>query len=233
MTIFCFKKITPTIRLGDKLKTIREERGLDLISVSKLTRIPQKYLEALENGQYTLLPKAKAHRLAYVREIAKIFQLSPADSMEQFENEFGLTGADLSHPHRGVKLFPFASISIFVRNFAAFAMVIVFAGYLIWQVRGILQPPQLAIFAPIEGFVETSAHTVIEGETEPESRLTINGADVMVSEEGKFSAQIDLGAGVNTIQISATKKHGKTTTVTRHIVVKLPASHEPLTLKNN
>lgn len=225
--------MTPAVRLGDKIRMTREDRGLDLISVSKLTRIPLKYLEALENGQYSKLPEAKAHRLAYVREVAKIFQLSPVDCTEQFENEFGLADANLSHPRRGVRLFPFASISIFVRNFAAFAMVIVFAGYLIWQVRGILQPPQLAIFSPIEGLVATSAHTVIEGETEKESRLTINGAEVMVNEEGRFSAQIDLSAGVNTIQISATKKHGKTSTITRHIVVKLPAGHEPLTLKNN
>jgi cytoskeletal protein RodZ len=233
MTMFCFKKVNPCLRLGDKIKKTREDRGLDLISVSKLTRIPQKYLTAIETGNYSLLPMAKAHRIAYIREIAKIFQLPAEECLEQFENEFGLAGADLEHPRRGIKLFPFSSISIFIRNFAAFAMVFVFAGYLMWQVRGILQPPHLAVFSPDEGFIVATAHTTIEGETEKESRLTVNGADVMVNEQGKFSAQIDLGPGVNTIQISATKKHGKTTTITRHIVVKLPAGRDPLTLKNN
>jgi cytoskeletal protein RodZ len=233
MTVFCYKKLDKAMRLGDRFKKIREDRGLDLVSMSKLTRIPIKYLTALEDGHYSRLPKAKAHRLAYVREIAKTFQLSIAECLEKFENEFGLADTDRDHPSKGIQLFPFASISIFIRNIAAISLVFVFAGYLTWQVRGILQPPHLAIFSPTEGFVALSPRTTIEGKTEKESKLTINGADVMVNEQGVFSADIDLSPGVNTIQISATKKHGKTTTITRHVVVKLPANREPLTLKNN
>ncbi len=219
------------MRLSDQIKTAREERSLDLPSISKLTRIPEKYLEALESGNYDLLPKAKSHRVAYVRELAKIYQLSPTKCLEQFDNEFGCADTHTGHPLRGINLFPFASISIFVRNIAAFSLVLIFSGYLIWQVRGILQPPNLAIYSPSEGYVVNGSHTFIEGQTERETKLTVNGAEVMVTEEGKFSTQIDLKAGVNTIQVSATKKHGKTTTITRHIVVKLPASRDPLTLK--
>ena len=220
------------MRLGDKLKKLREDMGFKIDEVSKLTRIPLKYLEALENGQYSRLPKAKAHRLAYVRELAKIYCVSVNECVEKFENEFGLADANLEHPTQGVKLFPFASISIFIRNFAAFTLVIIFAGYLAWQVRGVLQPPKLTIFTPTEGYVASALKTLIEGETEKESRLTINGSEIMVSEEGLFSANLDLSPGVNTIHVSATKKHGKTTTITRHVVVKLPANREPLTLKN-
>jgi transcriptional regulator with XRE-family HTH domain len=232
MTVFCYKKIDPVMRLGQRIKKTREERGLDFATVSKLTMIPVKYLEALENGKYSKLPKARAHRLAYIRELTKIFQLPTAELIEQFENESGFADTPLTHPKRAVRMFPFASISIFIRNISAFAMVFLFAGYLVWQVRGILEPPRLAIFSPSEGYIANSPHTIIEGETEKESRLTVNGQDVMVNEEGKFSAQIDLSAGVNTIQISATKKHGKTTTITRHIVVKLPTNREPVSLNN-
>jgi cytoskeletal protein RodZ len=233
MTVFCYKKLDKAMRLGDKFKKIREDRGIDLASLSKTTRIPIKYLEAIENGFYPKLPKAKAHRIAYIREIAKFFQLPAMECVEKFENEFGLADTPLEHPTQGVRLFPFASISIFIRNLAAISLVFVFAGYLAWQVRGILQPPHLAIYSPNEGFVATTPRTTIEGETEKESHLTINGADVMVSEQGKFTADIDLSPGVNTIQVSATKKHGKTTTITRHIVVKLPANRDPLTLNKN
>ena len=64
--------------------------------------------------------------------------------------------------------------------------------------------------------------TLIEGETEKETKLTVNGKDVMVNEAGRFSTEIDLNDGVNTIAVSVTKKHGKTTTITRHVVVRLP-----------
>lgn len=217
------------MRLGEKFHKIRVERKLDAEALSHSTRIPLKYLEAIETGSYCSLPKARAHRSAYIRELARALNISPEECLEQFEKEAGFENAPIAHPHRAVRIFPFASISIFVRNIAIAALVFTFAGYLVWQVKGILEPPYLAIFSPSEGYIVSTQHATIEGETEKESRLTVNGQEVMVNEEGKFSTQIDLGTGVNTIQISATKKHGKTTTITRHIVVKLPT--QPVTLK--
>lgn len=211
------------MRLGDKLREARREKSLELIDVSRITRIPEKYLEAIEVGTFTILPKAKAHRVAYVREYAKILKLEPEDCLYQFEKEAGLDDTLKSHPHQNIKIFPFASISIFLRNILVGAVALSFAGYLMWQVNGVLQPPKLSVFFPSEGYVTAVPHTTIEGETEKESKLTVNGQEVMVNEQGKFSTAIDLSNGVNTVQILATKKHGKTTTITRHIVVKLPS----------
>jgi cytoskeletal protein RodZ len=217
------------MRLGEKFHKIRTERHLEVDTVSRMTRIPPKYLEAIESGSFCSLPKARSHRTAYIRELARILEISPEECLEQFDKEAGFKDAPITHPHQGIRMFPFASISIFVRNIAIGALVVSFAGYLIWQVKGILEPPYLTIFSPSEGYIVSTPKATVEGETEKESRLTVNGQEVMVSEQGKFSTQIDLGAGVNTIDISATKKHGKTTTITRHIVVKLPT--QPVTLK--
>lgn len=199
-----------------------EGKKLDEKTLAHLARIPEKYLQAIKNSKFDSLPKAKAHRLAYIRSIAKVLELPADECIVQFEKEAGLNNADLAHPLRSIRLFPFASISIFIRNLTVAGLVVLFAGYLVWQVRGILQPPYLAVFTPTEGNVVSAPRTTIEGETEKESRLTVNGQDIMVSEQGKFSTEIDLGNGVNTIQISATKKHGKTTTIVRHVVVRLP-----------
>jgi hypothetical protein len=46
----------------------------------------------------------------------------------------------------------------------------------------------------------------------------------MVNEQGHFETKVDLTTGLNTITILATKKHGKTTAITRHIVVKQNAT---------
>ncbi len=222
MTIFCYKKVIPPMRLGEKFKKTREEKNFDKKTFLHLTQIPEKYLLAIEEGTYDLLPKAKAHRLAYIRSIAKVLEMPVAECIVQFEKEAGLNNADLAHPLRNIRLFPFASISIFLRNLTVGGLVVLFAGYLVWQVKGVLQPPYLAVFTPAEGNVVSTPRTNIQGETEKESRLTVNGQDIMVNEQGKFSTEIDLGGGVNTIQISATKKHGKTTTIVRHVVVRLP-----------
>ncbi len=223
------------MRLGEKFKKASEEKNLDKKTLLRLTHIPEKYLMAIEEGTYNILPKAKSHRLAYIRSLAKALEIPSDECIVQFEKEAGLDNADLAHPLRSIQLFPFASISIFLRNLLVVALVLLFYGYLVWQVRGVLQPPYLEVFTPTEGNLVSSPRTTIQGETEKESRLTVNGQDIMVNEQGKFSTDIDLSGGVNTIQISATKKHGKTTTIIRHVVVRLPTSatleSKPISIK--
>lgn len=223
MSIFCYKKIDSAVRLGEQFRVKREEMGMTLETAALLTHIPLKYLLALEQSQFVDLPKTKAHRLAYVKEYAACLNLSPQVCVGQFSCEDGLEGSLLIHPHRAVKLFPFSSISTALRAIILVSMVIFFASYLVWQVRRVLEPPQLAVYSPVEGHVLTQTRTIIAGETEKETHLTVNGQDIMVAEDGKFETMIDLTTGVNTITIEATKKHGKTTTLTRHVVVKQTA----------
>jgi len=230
MSIFCYKKIEAAGRLGENFKKKRLERDLTLTALSETTRIPLKYLEAIERDDFLKLPLGKPFRLAYVREVAQALGFNPEQCVYQLENETGLDSVPLIHPHRSIRLFPFSSISIFLRNGLLASFVLLFAGYLIWQIRGILQPPRLSVYSPLEGYVVSQPNTLVQGETEKESRLTVNGQEIMVSESGRFETKIDLSNGVNTIVIEATKKHGKTTSVTRHLVVKQKIKNSPLSL---
>ena len=40
----------------------------------------------------------------------------------------------------------------------------------------------------------------------------------MINEQGHFASTIDLSKGVNTITMTATKKHGKSTSLVRHVI---------------
>ncbi len=231
MSIFCAKKLAPCIRLGDKFRQKRADLQLDIHTIAARTAIQKKYLEAIENAQYSLLPKAKAYRLAYVRQFAEAVGLDPAQCAEQFLHEDGLHDLTIVHPHRSIKLFPFSSISIFVRNGVLIAGVLLFVVYLGWQVHGILEPPHLEVFAPVEGYILNNPTALVQGETDKETRLTVNGQDIMVNEAGQFEAKIDLSTGVNTIVITATKKHGKVASVTRHLVVRPNQKDNQVSLK--
>lgn len=231
MSIFCLKKLDPSQRLGNKLREKREAAGLTVEDIAAQRRIQKKYLEALESNNFRLLPNARAYRLAYVREYAEALGLEPKACVAQFVREEGLGDTAPVHPHRTIKLFPFASISMFARNALLICVVLLFGGYLATQIRGILRPPKLAVFTPQDGYVVTDLATVVQGETEPEARLTINGQNVVVDEAGRFETKVDLTAGVNTITVLAAKKHGKTTTVVRNLVVKARSQTEPISLK--
>ena len=125
-----------------------------------------------------------------------------------------------THRQHILKFWAFNSLSRIFRNATIAILLAGFLGYLAWQVNGILQPPKLTVFTPADGLISNKPITLVQGETEKEARLTVNGKEAMLNDHGKFEIPMDLSNGVNTITISAIKKHGKVTTITRHVIVK-------------
>ncbi|MES2966582.1 MAG: helix-turn-helix domain-containing protein [Patescibacteria group bacterium] len=220
MAIFCSKNLEPMVRVGQRLQKARTQQNLTLQDISNKTRIPLKYLEAIETARFKELPNAKAHRLAYIKEYAKMLNLNPASFLYQFSQESDLHNTPTIHPRRTIAFWPLNSLSTILRSVVVGVFLVGFVGYLLWQVNGILQPPKLFVFSPNDGSVSNKLTAVIQGETEKEVHLTVNGKEARPNDKGRFEIILDLSNGVNTINISAIKKHGKTTTITRHVIVK-------------
>jgi cytoskeletal protein RodZ len=219
MSVFCVKPIAPAERLGSRLKDAREAAGLTLDQVSTITHVPVHYLEFIDQGLFSKLPKASVFRRAYIKEYAVAVGLSADLCVDQLTREAGLSETVLP-PRRSLSFAPFATLSMAARAAVLASVVLLFTGYLAFQIRGVVEPPRLELFAPLEGEVTNGLQTTIAGQTEPEVSLTVNGQKLMVNDQGSFATKIDLAPGVNTIVISAIKKHGKMSTLTRHIVVK-------------
>lgn len=60
--------------LGKSLKVKREEKNLTLNEIAESTRIPLRYLEAIESGDLSLLPGPPYDR-AFVKQYARILEL--------------------------------------------------------------------------------------------------------------------------------------------------------------
>jgi cytoskeleton protein RodZ len=69
---------------GDRLRREREMRGVSLEELSVATRIPPRYLEAIETEQWELLPGRVFNR-GYVRAIAQFIGLSEDDMLADYE----------------------------------------------------------------------------------------------------------------------------------------------------
>lgn len=119
------------------------------------------------------------------------------------------------------------------RGLALAGLILFFSGYLVWQVKGILEPPRLLLASPEEGELVNGLSLKIRGETEPETTLLVNGQTVMVNEAGRFDMKIDVQQGLSTLTFQAIKKHGKTTTITRHVVVAPPKLMEKVSMEDN
>lgn len=70
--------------LGAILRDAREAKGLTLAEVQNRTRITTRFLEALENGQYEVLP-TPVHVRGYLRNYARCLGLDPQPLLERYE----------------------------------------------------------------------------------------------------------------------------------------------------
>lgn len=70
--------------LGNILREAREAKGLTLSEVQEQTRINVKFLSAMENGQYNLLP-TPVHVRGYLRNYARFLSLDPTPILDRYE----------------------------------------------------------------------------------------------------------------------------------------------------
>lgn len=86
--------------LGRLLAEARAAKELSLADVEAATRIRQKYLEALETGAYTALPRGAVAR-GFLRTYARFLGLDEADTLHRYAQESGDTGGHLEIPEPG------------------------------------------------------------------------------------------------------------------------------------
>ncbi|MBU0546414.1 helix-turn-helix domain-containing protein [Patescibacteria group bacterium] len=222
MPNFIAKKLAPPFRLGEKLRTSREEQGLSVETLSLQVSIPKEHIFSLEENNFNKLPRARVFRAAYLRSLASALNLKPDLVLKQFAEEGGWDDITTDHPAESFQNVRTRALSVLARNLAIAGFIFIFVFYLAWQIRGILTPPKLEVFSPLEGAVIKAQNVLVQGQTESETHLTINDQAVRPNDRGGFESPVDLSNGINVITISATKKHGKSTTVIRHIIANIP-----------
>ena len=70
--------------LGTLLREAREAKGVTLADVQEATRINSRYIEALEEGQYDILP-SEVHVRGYLRNYARYLGLDPKPLLDRYE----------------------------------------------------------------------------------------------------------------------------------------------------
>lgn len=211
------KKLEPAEPISFRLKHAREERHLSIPEVADLLKMNKEHIELIESGEYARLPFAHIYQKKLLGNYAEVLGLSKENIMKQFEIERG--EKDQVTP---VKIRRFHESKFNLPSFLRVSGVVLSStfllGYLGYQVKQIVNPPELQLFAPIDGLVTKDQSIQVKGKTESEVKVTINGKEIKHDEQGVFDEPMTLSQGVNTIIISATTKHGKISTLTRYVV---------------
>lgn len=75
-------------QLGELLRNMRESKGISLSQAAAETRILQRYLVALEEGDYLNLP-GDVYARGFIRNYARFLGVSPEDALQLYRQERG------------------------------------------------------------------------------------------------------------------------------------------------
>jgi len=209
------------LNVGQQLKARRQAIRLSLAQVELDTKIRGKFLTALESGEYKSLPNDIYSR-GFVQHYANHLGLDGAFVAAQYVGERGgVDQAETKRPQmeRGARIVLTRRL---LSAFGALAVVAAVLWYLLWQFSALAAAPQLTITSPDADRVLAGAVINVAGRTTPGADVNVNDSPVLTDTDGNFSEKVALQDGINTIRISSKSKLGKSTSVTRNVLAKLP-----------
>jgi len=206
-----------------RLKQARIKRGITLDILAEQTRINKIYLKALEECRIEAIPVAPIYIKQYIRQYAKAVGLAEKELLRGFgfENQWqskAHTKQTKPHPSPIPTNRSFLNIPKLARAMALTGITGAFVIVMVLQLLHFLEPPTLTVVNPPDGFVTSESVIAIQGYTEKEVTININGTPIQNDEAGFFQTKIPLQKGVNTIAIQATKRSGKQATDVRTVV---------------
>lgn len=79
--------------LGSRLRMAREEKSLTLDELQAITRIQKRYLSAIEEGNFEVMP-GKFYTRAFIKQYAEAVDLEPEVLFEEYKNEIPVAYED-------------------------------------------------------------------------------------------------------------------------------------------
>jgi len=100
-----------------------------------------------------------------------------------------------------------------------FLVLLIFVVAYFWkEIKFLIEPPSLEIVQPQEDTTVGQEIFEILGKTNPYAVVNIRGEQVYVDKDGNFKKEVSLLMGLNTFQIEAKNRFGKTNTIIRRII---------------
>ncbi|MDP1913053.1 RodZ family helix-turn-helix domain-containing protein [Brevundimonas sp.] len=131
--------VTDASTLGDGLRIAREHSGRSLAELSSITRVPSRYLTALEQNDFSTLPN-RVFSIGYVRAYAGSLGLDEQLAVERFRRE----SPDPSIPLQAPVGVAFEEVRRYSPRLiaAGLALVIAVVGWNVFQRVSLMRAPQ-------------------------------------------------------------------------------------------
>jgi cytoskeleton protein RodZ len=215
------KPKTEAGKVGPQLKARRQSLRLSLAQVELDTKIRGKFLTALESGDYSSLPNDIYSR-GFVQHYANHLGLDGGLVARDYALERGGVEAGKTHAPKLQKPPKLVFTGKVAAVLSAVVVVVAVLGYLLWQFSSLAAAPILSLSSPDPNDVVNGEVLTVSGHTVPGSDVSVDGSAVLSDTNGNFSERVALQNGVNAIRVTSRSKLGKSTTVVRSVLAKLP-----------
>lgn len=221
-------------RLGDALRQQREQMGVTLEQAAEDTRIREKFLLAIESGDYQSLP-GTVYTKGFLRNYAEYLNLDPEEMVALYTGERGgVEPARTFAPMKPLVKRSFIFTPAVLVPVVVLAGILLFVGYIYYQFTNFAVAPHVDITDPPGDAVSQIAEYTVKGRTNPEGRITVRVSpgldtinDVRPASDGTFTVTVPLKPGPNHIEVQVLDPSGKLAQAARTIQLNPTVSNDP------
>lgn len=208
------------VRVGQRLQTVRVKKSLSLEEIAKATKIKQKFLMAIEKGEYSKLP-SPAYAQGFVSNYADYLGLPKSEIIALFKREFDAKKAYNVLPDSFARRKEFPLTRIHIQQSLIIGMLLLcgIILFLVYQYRFVFMPPTLRVNIPIAN-ATLSQNPVITGQADSNDTVTVDNEPAQVDENGAFRKELSLFPGKTMITVIAKNQFGKESELNESVTVK-------------
>ena len=207
------------VSFRDYLREYVDIKGVSTKKLSDITNIPERYLEALLEGNVDSLPPPP-YILGYIGKLAEALEFDKEEMWRLYKKDNNLNG---SGPLDRLPSNRYAIKSFNKKILIGGAVGLLILIYLLWNFNKILGTPLLEITYPTADNLVVRQSTIsIEGKTSANAKLIVNDDEVLVDEDGRFKKEYTLSPGLNIITVTSKKFLGKSISADKKITYEIP-----------
>jgi len=223
-SFFRKKNIVTQETLGERLSKVRQGKNWSLKKAAEETGISQNNLKYLEKSLYD-----KILGEVYIKNFIKTYSLklglSPQKCLEKYQKEKHIIEEQkqrkfLKEIEPGKIIHQILKPKTIKISAVCLVMIVVLS-YIILNLYQTIAPPKLELYYPPDNLEINKIILDVYGKANDEAKIKINQTPVLSQEDGSFRETITLKPGLNTLIISAKRKHGLEKNIIRHILVVL------------
>lgn len=201
--------------IGKLLNEARTKKRYSLGKVEEETKIKKEFIEGIERENWKALPDFPVVS-GFVKSLASFLNVDEKVALAILRRDY---------PPRPVNINPKPDVSnefiwsprlTFIAGVVVILVVIL--GYLAFQYFRFVSPPTLTLYQPKEGQVVSQKNLLVSGKTDTDATILVNNQPVLVDESGNFSTTMEITQKTTEIEVKATSRSGRETTIRRKII---------------